>query len=151
MENFQDWMHPALIWFVIGLILLIIEFINPGIVIIFFGLGAWVVALICLFLDISINVQLVVFLITSLLFLVSLRKWFKQLFVDRFVEDIGEEDEDDMIGKQAVVIKAIKPRVKGRVEFRGSHWDAESEEELPKGSNVEIVSKNNITLTVKSI
>ncbi len=151
MENFQDWMHPALIWFVIGLILLIIEFINPGIVIIFFGLGAWVVALICLFLDISINVQLVVFLITSLLFLVSLRKWFKQLFVDRFVEESSEEDEDDMIGKQAVVIKAIKPRVKGRVEFRGSHWDAESEEELPKGSNVEIVSKNNITLTVKRI
>jgi len=34
--------NPTLIWFFIGLVLLIAEFSVPGVILVFFGIGAWV-------------------------------------------------------------------------------------------------------------
>ncbi len=67
MESLDILLKPQFIWFLVGLILLLLEFINPGIVIIFFGIGAWIIAFVCLFIDISINLQLSLFLIISIL------------------------------------------------------------------------------------
>jgi membrane protein implicated in regulation of membrane protease activity len=36
---------PIIIWFVVGLVLILMEFVIPGLVIVFFGLGAWVAAI----------------------------------------------------------------------------------------------------------
>ena len=62
MENFKELLKPELIWFIAGLIMLLAEFAMPGLIIFFFGVGAWLVALICLFIDISINIQLIILL-----------------------------------------------------------------------------------------
>ena len=37
--------NPVLIWFLIGLALVLSEFMLPGIILVFFGLGAWAVCL----------------------------------------------------------------------------------------------------------
>ena len=39
---------PELVWFIAGLGLFLLELVLPGFVIFFFGIGAWVTALICL-------------------------------------------------------------------------------------------------------
>ena len=36
----MDWFTPEIIWFIIGLILIIMEFTVPGILTIFFGIGS---------------------------------------------------------------------------------------------------------------
>lgn len=46
--------EPAMVWFLIGLVLIVSEFAVPGLVIIFFGLGAWATALALLAIDMSL-------------------------------------------------------------------------------------------------
>ena len=151
-DTMDEWLKPELIWFVIGLILIILEFLIPGLITIFFGIGAWIVSVICLFLDISLNLQLSIFLISSVLLLVSLRKWFKALFTRKPGTGRAEDEvADEFIGQKAVVTEKITPNRKGRVEFRGSYWTAESYETIPEGASVEILDKDNITLIVKSL
>ncbi|MBW1855703.1 MAG: hypothetical protein JRJ00_13650 [Deltaproteobacteria bacterium] len=36
--------NPTTVWFVLGLILALSEFAVPGVILIFFGVGAWIVA-----------------------------------------------------------------------------------------------------------
>jgi len=152
MEILGEWLKPPIVWLFLGFVMILLEFVNPGVVIIFFGIGAWVVALICLFVDIPINLQLLIFLVTSVLLLVSLRKWFKSLFQRRGAPS-QQEDEvlDEYFGKQGVVTRAIAPGTKGKIEFRGTYWDADSYETIPEGETVEIIDKKNITFTVKPL
>lgn len=145
-------MRPELIWFIIGFIMLILEFVNPGFITFFFGIGAWIVAIICLLTDISINTQLIIFIISSLVLIVSLRKWVRNIFIGRIAsKQTKDEMPEEFLGKKAIVTRQITPNLKGRVEFRGSTWNAESDESIPEGSPVEIIGKDNITLKVKSL
>jgi membrane protein implicated in regulation of membrane protease activity len=152
MDSFKEWAKPELIWFLVGLVLLLLEFAAPGLIIFFFGVGAWIVAAICLFTDVSLNIQLVIFLITSVLLLLSLRKWLKTIFVGH-VGSKQNLDEllQEFVGEKAIVKKQITPELKGRVEFHGSNWDAKADETIEEGTPVEIIGKKNITLKVKSL
>lgn len=147
----NDWLTPQVIWFAIGFVLMVIEFTTPGIVILFFGMGAWLVALLCLFIDLSINAQLLIFIASSILFLVFLRKWVKKLFQMRIGSDRAQEELAEFVGGKAMVTKQITPKIKGKVEFHGSYWDAEATETISEGQPVEIIDKKNITLIVKPI
>jgi len=152
MESSMEWLTPAVIWFIIGFILLLLEFQIPGVVTLFFGIGAWIVALIYLFIPISINLQLLIFIISSVVLLLSLRKRFKTLFEGKMkLAGNDMQESDDFLGKHAVVTQKITKDKPGKVEFRGSYWTAEALENIEKGANVEIIDKNNITLTVKSL
>lgn len=152
MDNLGEWLKPSVIWFAVGFILLLLEFANPGVIILFFGIGAWLVAILCLFLDLSINLQLIIFMLSSLIFLVSLRRWFKALFQGRDESDSPSEDVlSGFVGKKAVVTKEIKAKTAGKVEFRGSYWDAEADAAISEGTAVEIIDKKNITLIVKPL
>ncbi len=80
MEWLKEFLKPELIWFLIGLLLLLAEFMIPGLIVFFFGVGAWIVAVCCLATDITLNVQLLIFIISSMLLLVLLRSWVKGIF-----------------------------------------------------------------------
>jgi membrane protein implicated in regulation of membrane protease activity len=152
MENFKEWLKPELIWFIAGLIMFLAEFTMPGLIIFFFGVGAWLVALICLFTNISINLQLTLFLIASILLLISLRKWLKNIFVGRTGQkQSADELLQEFVGEKAVVTREIDPQTRGKVEFHGTNWNAEADQIIDEGSSVEIIGKNNITLKVKAL
>lgn len=152
MDAFQDWLRPELVWFLIGLVLLLVEFAAPGLVIFFFGLGAWLVALVCFVVDIGINVQLILFLVSSFLFLVLLRRKLRTFFEGKRSGFENLDDRlDEYVGRKVSVVKAIVPNVAGKVEFYGTNWEAEADEDIPEGTVVEIVEKNNITFKVKPI
>ena len=154
-DAIKDFLKPELIWFLIGLALLIIEFIIPGLIIGFFGAGAWIVAIICLFSAYvagSINTQLIIFIIASVLSLLLLRKWLKGMFIGhtKSKQDLTE-DLKEFVGERAVVKEKITPKAGGKVEIHGTNWVAESDEEIAEGTVVEIISKENLTLKVKSV
>jgi len=49
------------------------------------------------------------------------------------------------------VISFISPNFKGKVELHGTNWNATADEDINEGEIVEIISKDNLTLTVKRI
>jgi len=52
---------PEMIWFILGLVLFLLELVVPGFVIFFFGIGAWVAALVCLIANPGVNLQVIIF------------------------------------------------------------------------------------------
>ncbi len=144
MELLSD---PAVIWFLVGLGLMLLELALPGLVILFFGVGAWVTALVCAITDINLNFQILIFLLASLLGLVLLRKYLKKRFFSRTDKEI-EDQLEEFIGKKA---RAVEPfeEGSGTVEFKGTRWSASCEEPVKKGQWLTIISKEGLTLNVK--
>lgn len=152
MENLKDLLKPEIIWFLLGISMLILEFIMPGLIIFFFGVGACVVGVLCLIFDLSVNAQLLIFIFFSIISLIFLRKWLRDVFTGRTkASDAEDIDLAEFIGERAVVIEEISPKKFGKVEFHGSHWAAAAEVSIKKGTAVEVVGKDNITLKVKPL
>ena len=153
METLKEFFSPEIIWFIIGLLLMLSEFVIPGLIIAFFGAGAWVVAILCMIIPgITLNLQLFIFLIASVVLLLGLRKQLAKIFTGfEKQKNVNAEDVDDFIGHRTTVIKPIFPNKKGKVEFHGTAWDAEADEEIGEGQTVEITAKESIILKVKSI
>lgn len=146
-----DWTRPELIWFLIGLVLLLAEFSAPGLVIFFFGLGAWFVAVTCALIPLEVNGQLGLFLLVSVLLLVVLRKRLQQVFGGRRDTVDPEEEESQFNGQHGRLTEAVRDGQRGRMEINGTSWQVESEVEIASGTLVEVVGKNSITLKVRSI
>ena len=153
MDNLKDLLTPEFIWCAVGIIMLIIELAIPGFVIFFFGIGAFFVALLCFLTgSLSINAQLIIFLISSIVLLVGLRRWFKAIFKGFF----GSKNKMPLnkkynVGETATVVEKITPFEKGKIEFHGSRWSAEANKEIAKGEPVVIIEQNNLTFKVKPV
>ena len=138
---------PAVIWFLVGLGLLLLELALPGLVILFFGAGAWVTAIVCAITDINLNWQIFIFLVASLLGLVLLRKYLKKRFFGRTDKET-EDQLEEFIGKKALAIDDFKDGG-GKVEFKGTRWSVRCDEPVKKGEWVTIQSKESLIFTVK--
>jgi len=141
---------PILVWFIIGLIMVLMEFVIPGLIVVFFGAGAWVTAiLVAIFPGMVLWVQLMIFTVFSIVSLLLLRRLLKKHF---FSDQEGAESEglDDYIGRKAVVEKAIINGT-GKIIFRGVSWDAFADEDIPEGASVTIIDKDSIKLKVKPV
>ena len=152
-DSIKEFLKPEVVWFLVGLALLILEFAMPGLVIFFFGVGACVVAAVCLVAPndlITLNVQLIIFIASSVLSLLLLRKWLKGVFLGHTPskQDLTENLEE-YVGQHAVVKEKIVPKAGGKVEFHGTNWEAQAEQEIEEGTVVEIIGKDNITFKVK--
>ncbi|RZK83033.1 MAG: NfeD family protein [Pedobacter sp.] len=143
-----DTLNDSVIWFCIGFAFFLLEFIVPGFILFFFGVGAWIVAAITLFLDVSLNTQIVIFIVSSLFTVMLLRNWIRQKFGISNVN--SNQLEDEFIGKIGKAETAIIPGNGGKVEFKGTSWDASSEELIPAGASVIITETRSILLIVKS-
>ena len=149
------WMETsALLWFVVGLVLALAEFILPGLVIIFFGAGAWITAL-ALWSGVieSFNEQLLVFLASSIMSLIVFRKHGQRYYEGTVSGKLAPgESLEEVRGHRAVTLTPITPKaLGGKVEYNGSPWPAEAEVEIAAGTVVEIIKRNNLTLKVKPL
>jgi len=140
--------RPELFWFILGLVLLLLELVVPGFVIIFFGVGAWITALVCLIANPGINLQAAIFAVTSLIALLDFRKMIQNKFIYS-KDDKSEAIEDEFTGREAIAINDFGPGTTGKVEFRGTQWNAESGSEIKSGQHLIIIEKVNVKLIVK--
>jgi inner membrane protein len=143
----DDFSNPAVMWFIAGFILFILEFALPGFILFFFGVGAWIVALLVLLFDFSLNTQLIIFLTASVLTILLFRKSMQKIIL---VKKKSSEIEDEFIGKTARTETAITPGKNGKVYFKGTSWDAASEDVIGPDENVTIIGNESILLIVKS-
>lgn len=144
----SDFFNPPVIWFLIGFAFLLLEFVIPGFILFFFGIGAWIVALLTLLFDVNINIQIFAFIGTSLLSVVLFRKWVRAKFGS--YGEVPVVLEDEFVGRRGVAETAIGPGKRGKVDFKGTSWDAESEDLIEAGADVLITATKSIVLIVKS-
>jgi len=141
--------NPGLLWFIAGLALLIAELFIPSLVVMFFGLGAWVVTALYLVFGIALPLQLIVFGASSLLLLVLLRRKMKAVFLGHVSsrQESGTNI-DDFYGREARVTGRIEPGRPGRVEFNGVAWDAEADDSIEVDTRVKIIDRNGLRFQV---
>jgi membrane protein implicated in regulation of membrane protease activity len=142
--------QPYMIWFIVGLVLTLSEFAMPGIILIFMGLGAWLVAFTAwIEWTPTLASQMTVFTIGSLVFLVGLRRFFTGWFMGLSKNGDARDAEEEFAGKEVKVVSAIAGGRDGKVEFKGASWNARSDDSLEPGSIAIIVSREGLTLTVR--
>lgn len=144
--------NPVLIWFLVGLALVLLEFAAPGVIIVFFGLGAWVAALTTwIGLTDSLTSQLLTAGVSSVVLLAVLRRWLRARLTGHVSDDQDPaRNIDSVVGSSVTVTVDITPDSDaGRVEFKGAAWNARSDETIPAGERAVVVETDGITLVVK--
>ena len=144
-------MHMTpIFWLALGITLVIIEVMTPGLVSIFFGLSALTVALITWLVPaLGQGWQWIAFSVFSVLYIFLLRKSLKKVFSGE--REVSDSPNDEFSGKLAVVVEPVEPNKPGRVEFCGTNWTAEAETAIQAGVSVRILSRKNLTLRVEAV
>jgi membrane protein implicated in regulation of membrane protease activity len=145
--------QTVLIWIIAGILLVLAEILVPGLIIIFFGASALVVALL-IWLGLvgsyafAIGLWLFMSLVLVLVFRRVARKIFPSRSSYRFVEDdVGA------IGSEVKAVADIDDTTfNGRIEYAGTSWQARSKEgTIPAGSRVRLLYRDNIHWVVEPV
>ena len=89
-------------WLALALIFLVIEALTAGLTTIWFAGGAFV-ALLAALIDVPIALQIVIFFVVSICFLVFTRK----IFVEKLKTGSEKTNVDALIGEKAIVVQPI--------------------------------------------
>ncbi len=136
-------MSIYLIWFLIGAVFIVAEFIMPTFIMFFFAIGAILVSIITAFSDITINSQIILFATFSVLSLVLLRNYVKNIFKglqskgkDKYLHNIKEPGDS-----VAIVSKPIGKNSFGEIKYKGTFFKAKANIAIPEDEMVKVVSK----------
>lgn len=141
---------PVLLWFLAGIVFLALELVLPGLIVFFFGIGAWCAALAVYLFPIPLTTQLLIFLVASLAALALLRSTLKKVFLGRTL-DVDAMNTTIPADATGEVIDDIVPPATGTIKYAGSFWQATAEVPLSKGTIVRIVEKTNLTVKVAPV
>ena len=138
----------AICWLAVLIVLLLVEIATLGLTTIWFAGGA-LVACVAAFLHASIWVQIVLFLVVSVLLLLFTRP----VAVRYMNKNRTKTNVDSMAGKEAVVTEDIDNlKAQGVVQVNGLEWTARAENNqdvIPKGSVVEVTRVDGVKLIVR--
>ena len=143
-------MEPQYWWLITGILLFLIEIFTPVFFAASLGIGAFAAALAAYF-GASLEVQLLLFSIVSVLSIFLLRPIIKKYF---YSANQVTTNADALIGKVGTVINRVDDSGLGRVAIDGDEWQFVQTTENPvlgKGEKVRVVSRESIILTVESI
>ena len=142
-------MSVQICWLIIGLVLAALEFVVPGVVLVFFGAGAIMTGLVTWMLpSFPAYAQTLLFTIFSVVSLIVCRRF----IVGRGKGQKARRDvdyDDDFIGRTATVVEAIPAGAPGKAELNGSNWNAVSDAPVAVGTRVKIVARDGLTLHVE--
>ena len=129
----------VIIWLVAMIVLIIVEAMVPGLVSIWFALGA-LAALISALLNAPVWLQIVWFLVVSILALVLTKPLVKKIQSGR----IQATNADAVIGKECLVVEEVNNVLgTGAVTVDGKTWTARNidDKAVSKAGEVKIVEK----------
>ncbi|NLZ61396.1 MAG: NfeD family protein [Acholeplasmataceae bacterium] len=136
-----------LIWFAIIILAGVIEASTMDLSSVWFSAGAFVALIIAIFFPEQYIVQIVVFLIVSLLLLLGLRPLFKKYIRKNEIKT----NADKLIGKVAICTKTIPDGERGEVKIDGKIWTAIANEAIEINTRVEVLAIDGVKLVVKKI
>jgi inner membrane protein len=137
-------------WLLLGLVLLAVEMTTPGgFYIFFFGLAALIVGALA---GLEwLNTAWLQWLLFSILSLISLFLFRNSLLAWRKAREPVGQDVDSMVGETAVVIDELPAGAVGKVELRGTTWNARNAGQtvLTKGHRARVERVDGLTLWIK--
>ena len=146
---------PALYWLIIGVMLFFLELALPGVIFFFFGLAALITALVAWLTPLGIAWQLGLFIVSSVVSLMTLRDVIQRNFFKVKEVDLGEEPDEDVVfaapGDRAVVGTTIIPPAEGRIKYSGTSWRSTADERIEEGEIVAVVRQDNLVIHVEKI
>lgn len=146
------------VWFILGLIFLIIEIFAPGMIALWLAAGCFIVALLKLIgLTNSFSLQLVIWVLSSSVLLVFWHRYYKdKVLKPKRVkqEELSGLAEGDVLGKRGTLLKDTSPSVVGKIKLYSpvyglSEWDATSNEHIEAGAEVEVIGVDGTKLIVR--
>ncbi len=137
--NLETLITPWLIWFLLGIGLAFLELYLPGFIVLFFGIGCWITAGALLLWDMSINQQILLFIISAVASLLLLRKGLMRVFRGASSDKPDEDFDDFPKGMHVTVLKTITPTEYGRIQYRGTAWYATADETIEAENTAEII------------
>ncbi len=140
-------MMNSIYWLIILAVLIFIEIITLGLTTIWFAGGALVAFILSLFFD-NLLVEIIVFLVVSLILLYFTRPVVLRYFNPKRVRTNYE----GVIGKEALVITTIdNMQAVGQVVVEGQEWSAKSAagDIIEKGTRVTVQNVSGVKLIVK--
>lgn len=145
----MEWWH----WVVGGFALIVAELAIPAFFIIWFGIGALLVALLMLIAPaITVTAQILIWTVASAI-LAAL--WFKVFRPGRQTTRLGSAG-GEAIGEIGLLVGAVVPFGRGRVRFQrpvlgADEWPCLAEAEIPAGERVRVVAIEGSFLKVTKV
>lgn len=139
------------IFIAVGILLMIIEAFVPAGVLFFFGMSGIFVGILRLIGVISsLGVSVVVWLAFAIALIIALRPVLKKYVGGQSFFKLADEDYEAMDQIVDVVEPVGSLHNKGRIRFRGSSWQARSDEgTIPEGSKAKIKYRDNLTWVIE--
>lgn len=137
---------PSIVWLVVMIVSLVTETITVTLTSIWFGAGA-LAALIVSFPVKNVWIQLVVFLVVSVLCMLAIRPLAKRYMTPRQVAT----NADRVIGMEGIVTEPIDNlNAQGQVSVGGTIWTARTEDgqAAPRGSRVRVLRIEGVKVMV---
>ena len=142
-------LSPHWIWLTLTIIFVIIEAITLGLTTIWFAL-AGIILIFLSFLPIVFEVQILIFLAISAIFIFFTRP----LALKKFKTGRVKTNVDSLVGKIALVTKQITEFDSGEVKLNGQIWTARLEEgstvNLTEGIKCEVIKIEGVHAIVRS-
>ena len=131
------------IWFIIAIILGIIEVLTTNLVSIWFVISALISMIISLFND-SLSLQIGVFVIVGVFLIPISKKLYKKIRASNEKTNI-----DRIIGMKGIVTEDITKDNIGEVLVDGKRWSAYSDTDISKKEAVRVLSINSVKIKVE--
>ncbi len=137
-------------WLVFGAILVFLEFVLPGLIVVFLGAAALIVgwALHVGWLS-GLLESISAWFVVSLVLIISLRSFCYRLMPGE-TETHSTDEDFDAFGKVVEVVQDLEPNKPGRIRFQDSTWPAICYgETIPSGQKAKIVTRDNLMWVVE--
>ena len=131
-------------WLLAFLLFLGIELVTVNLVSIWFAIGAFVSMILAYFTD-NFYIQMIVFIVVSVVILLITKLLAKKLKKTSFVPT----NSDMVIGKIGEVTKEITSDNYGEVKVFGNYWTACSKKKISVGEKVKVINIEGVKLIVE--
>lgn len=132
------------IWFIIVIILGILEVATTNLVSIWFVISGLLAMISSLYTD-NLLIQISIFVVVGIILMPFSKKIYSKIKKDT------KTNIDRIIGMRGIVTEDIHKNSIGEVKVDGKLWSAISDTDIKKGEKIEVLSINSVKLKVKKV
>jgi inner membrane protein len=133
-------------WLILAVVLFTLEIVVPGVHFLWFGLAAVVIGILALTTGVTWQVQIIAFVIISVLTVFGVRRFVRSDAAKSDLPDLNERGQQ-YIGRTVVVEQAIQ-NGRGKVRIGDTPWLAEGPD-APAGTRVKVTAAKGSLLVVE--
>ena len=152
-ERKRSPIDSAWIWLISGLGLMALEFIAPGLVVVFMGMAAVLVAgLDWLGIVTTLTGSLATWMGLSIVLVVALRK----VFAKYLPADVRRDESNEFADALGQIVDVVEPcghdHMRGRIWYQGTSWPAQTiSGDIPSGQQARLLYRNNLSWTIEPV